>query len=353
MTVSLQLYSMLMNCNNMRRFIMTECKKYRIPIKNQPKSNLSQLFELSIDNPIYDMTLNSLEYLNIIGCGFICKIIIKLSYNNSRPFDISCNKMMNIIINRVTIKHGLSLLFNEAQKLYTIGNFITAVSIYREAILFNHGPSFADLSCILMNDCKDIKQNKKEAFLLALKGTLTGCNHSKGMLACFYVYAPLTYTENSFLDCDPKYKYRRVQLEGMKLAQISAAANSKYGQYMMGIIYRGIYTSTTPDLKKRYEYFKLAATQNLAEAQLKLGDMYNEGIYVEKNFIEALYWYKKAGIQEHPVACEMVAYYYKVGNGTDINYDTSIYWYTKARNAGASNISKSIKQLNRLKELNK
>ena len=81
--------------------------------------------------------------------------------------------------------------------------------------------------------------------------------------------------------------------------------------------------------------------------------MYNQGDYVEKNVVEALYWYKKAGIQEHPVACEMVAYSYKVGKGVDINYDLAIYWYTKARNAGACNISKIIKQLNRLKELNK
>ena len=342
-----------MNCKNMRTFIMLECKKYGIPIlKNQPKSNLAQLFQLSLDNPIYDMTLNSLERVNILGCGFICKVTTQLSYNNSRPFDISCNKIMNNIIHYVTIKRELTLLFNEAQRLYTMGKFITAVSIYREAILFNHGPSCADLSCILMNNCKGINQNRKEAFLLAIRGTLTGCNHSKGMLACFYVYAPLTYTENSFLDCDPKHKYRHVKLEGIKLAQISAAANSKYGQYMMGVIYMGFYTSTTPDLKKTYEYFKLAATQNLAEAQVKLGDMYNQGDYVEKNFVEALFWYEKAGIQEHPVACEMVAYSYKVGKGTDINYDIAINWYIRARNAGASNISKSIKQLNKLKQLN-
>ena len=48
------------------------------------------------------------------------------------------------------------------------------------------------------------------------------------------------------------------------------------------------------DYKKAFLYFGKAAYLNHPNAMYKIGDMYNNGIYVEKNIETAFYWYKKS-----------------------------------------------------------
>jgi len=49
-----------------------------------------------------------------------------------------------------------------------------------------------------------------------------------------------------------------------------------------------------PDDKKAFYYFAQAAILNDGNAMYKIGDMYNNGKYVNKNSEAAFYWYKKA-----------------------------------------------------------
>lgn len=50
------------------------------------------------------------------------------------------------------------------------------------------------------------------------------------------------------------------------------------------------------------EKMKKAAEQGNADAQLKLGELYEKGEDVEKDWAEALKWYRKAGEQGSLVA---------------------------------------------------
>ena len=48
------------------------------------------------------------------------------------------------------------------------------------------------------------------------------------------------------------------------------------------------------DYKKAFLYFGKAAYLNHPNAMYKIGDMYNNGIYINKNIETAFYWYKKS-----------------------------------------------------------
>ena len=44
------------------------------------------------------------------------------------------------------------------------------------------------------------------------------------------------------------------------------------------------------DLKRAYEYYVIAARKGSIESQIKVAEMYKEGIGTEKNIEKSLYW---------------------------------------------------------------
>ncbi len=51
------------------------------------------------------------------------------------------------------------------------------------------------------------------------------------------------------------------------------------------------------NLKKAYLYYKMAAENGFATAQVNLAECYKKGKGVEKDLDEAIYWYQKAAKQ--------------------------------------------------------
>ena len=47
------------------------------------------------------------------------------------------------------------------------------------------------------------------------------------------------------------------------------------------------------DLEKAFQFYKIAAENNISAAQLNLAILYNLGEGVEQNIEQAVYWYKK------------------------------------------------------------
>ena len=78
----------------------------------------------------------------------------------------------------------------------------------------------------------------------------------------------------------------------------------------------------------------LKAKTGDAEAQNDLGKAYYEGKGVEKNFTEAVKWYKKAAYQGNAKAQEGLAICYDNGNGVEENIKEAVKWYTKAAEQG-------------------
>ncbi len=82
------------------------------------------------------------------------------------------------------------------------------------------------------------------------------------------------------------------------------------------------------------EEIKLRAEKGEANAQFKLGWMYQKGKGVPQSDPEAIIWYRKAAEQEHAHACNNLGGRYARGKGVSQNYEEALYWYTKAARAG-------------------
>jgi TPR repeat protein len=56
------------------------------------------------------------------------------------------------------------------------------------------------------------------------------------------------------------------------------------------------------DYAEAFQWFQLAADQELAEAQLSLGVMYDQGRGVPQNYVEAYKWYALSAAQGNTIA---------------------------------------------------
>ncbi len=77
-----------------------------------------------------------------------------------------------------------------------------------------------------------------------------------------------------------------------------------------------------------------AAEAGDADAQHKLGFMYEEGRGLPYDEEKATEWYLKAAKQGHPEAQKDLGYRYFNGEGTPINYEESLKWFKAAYENG-------------------
>lgn len=76
------------------------------------------------------------------------------------------------------------------------------------------------------------------------------------------------------------------------------------------------------------------AREGDVEARLRLGDCYQFGYGIPKNFKEAVRWYRLAAEDEHPQAQVELGYMYSVGRGVPQNYQEAFKWYDLAARQG-------------------
>jgi TPR repeat protein len=76
------------------------------------------------------------------------------------------------------------------------------------------------------------------------------------------------------------------------------------------------------------------AGQGDAQAQYKLGEMYDKGEGVVKDNTEAVKWYRKAAEQGHPNAQWQLGYKYEYGSGVSVDNIESVKWFRKAAEQG-------------------
>ena len=82
------------------------------------------------------------------------------------------------------------------------------------------------------------------------------------------------------------------------------------------------------------KWYRKAAEQGHAEAQNNLGECYYYGNGVEKNYKEAAKWYRKAAEQGDAYAQCNLGYCYEYGRGVEKNYTEAVKWYRKAAEQG-------------------
>ena len=82
------------------------------------------------------------------------------------------------------------------------------------------------------------------------------------------------------------------------------------------------------------EILRKDAEQGDAEAQYKLGEMYDTGEGVIEDDTEAVKWYRKAAEQGHRNAQWQLGYKYEYGSGVVVDNKESIKWFRKAAEQG-------------------
>ena len=77
-----------------------------------------------------------------------------------------------------------------------------------------------------------------------------------------------------------------------------------------------------------------AAEQGNAEAQVKLGEMYRQGVGVTQDLAETVKWYRKAAEQGHVVAQCNLGVCYAKGDGVEEDIEEAMKWFRKAADQG-------------------
>ncbi|MGL5121351.1 MAG: tetratricopeptide repeat protein, partial [Plesiomonas shigelloides] len=73
-----------------------------------------------------------------------------------------------------------------------------------------------------------------------------------------------------------------------------------------------------------------AAKQGNVEAQFAIAVRYDDGVGVEQDDAQALYWYQQAANQGEPVAQYNVGIFYSVGRAVAQDPAQAVLWYQKA-----------------------
>ena len=115
----------------------------------------------------------------------------------------------------------------------------------------------------------------------------------------------------------------------------AAKQNSAVAQNELGDMYRdGNYLDVDQNYSRAIRWYRRAAKQDYAPAQLSLGLMYSAGFGVKQSDVEAFKWLRKAGEQGIPVAQHVLGIMYDNGEGVASNAAEAAKWYRKAAEQG-------------------
>jgi TPR repeat protein len=169
-----------------------------------------------------------------------------------------------------------------------------AASHYMHAVARNHLPSRAPLAWMMLHGRptwnrgdSGVAQSHDTAFALLEEGDRQGCPHCRGILS--YCLSQ---------GCGVATKSEPAQY--LPLARSSAAANSKYGQYVLGCHFQ----RHEEDHAGGFAQLQLSAAQGLDAAQFELGRCYRFGYGVAIDDKEALRLYRLAADAAFPDAFE-------------------------------------------------
>ena len=119
----------------------------------------------------------------------------------------------------------------------------------------------------------------------------------------------------------------------VKWWQASAEQGNAHAQNMLGNMYengRGV----TKDYAKAVEWYRKSAEQGYVYAQNNLGRMYENGRGVSKDYAKAVEWYRKSVEQGDVTAPYYLGEMYYYGRGVSRDYAKAVEWYRKSAEKG-------------------
>ena len=112
---------------------------------------------------------------------------------------------------------------------------------------------------------------------------------------------------------------------------------ARCGRFILGLMapawtgfYKGVAAYHRGDYATAIRELRPLAERGLAEAQLKLGIMYNKGQGVPQDYAEAVGWWRKAAEQENAKAQYNLGLTYDNGQGVPQDYVQAHMWYNLA-----------------------
>jgi TPR repeat protein len=207
----------------------------------------------------------------------------------------------------------------EAEELCASGKCAAALPLLEKAIDLGHLHSHALKAWLLIYGRKGVAKDRIRAFELAEKGARLGCHHCQGVMAFCYTVGFRCVQDVSQL---------------LELAHKSSDMGSKYGHFALGCFnYFGL-GNVSQNRVQAVSFFRLAAAQNLDEAQCELGLLHLRGVAQDDDDDDVLRWFHLAAAQGHPKACYWIANCYEFGEGVDENEAKAKSWYKCAKEAG-------------------
>ena len=100
------------------------------------------------------------------------------------------------------------------------------------------------------------------------------------------------------------------------------------------------------DYQQAVYWYKKAADQGVANALIRLGMIYQHGIGVPEDKQQALSWYRKAADQGDANALMILGGMYELGDGVPQDYNQAVSWIKKAADQGNAKAQDALKRLN-------
>jgi hypothetical protein len=274
---------------------------------------LKKLILLDMD----DVPYNRRQLLSSY-CGmklFLIKLLTKGCPNTRRMIHLQILVLQRIIANMPASLH------KNALALVSTGQCATVMVHLKQAIIRGHLPLRALKAWLMIDGREGVAKDCNGAFELVEEGERLGCHHCQGVMAWCYKYG---------------YGIKIDTARSLELARESSRKGSRYGQYVLGVLYQYGGGGVAQDGAQALALFRLAAAQNLDEAQNDLGYMYYQGCGdgVAQDHAEALRWYQLAAAQGHTQAMYCVAFCHECGYGVPKNVEEAIRWYRRAQAAG-------------------
>jgi TPR repeat protein len=131
------------------------------------------------------------------------------------------------------------------------------------------------------------------------------------------------------------------EAEAVKWYRKAAEQGDAGAQLNLGVCYENG-TGVAKDEAEAIKWYRLAAEQGCAGAQYNLGLYYGNGQGVVKDEAEAVKWYRKAAEQGNASAQNNLGYCYANGKGVGKNEAEAVKWYRKAAEQGDASAQFSL-----------
>lgn len=155
---------------------------------------------------------------------------------------------------------------------------------------------------------------------------------------------------------NPYLKHNRVNTTGLKASDVEiddgnfaaavatllplAKSGKAIAQYDLGIIF------FIRDIDESMSWFRKAAEQGYAPAQVKLGFIYDNAVRVAEDNKKAFGWYRLAAEQGNAEAQFMIGMMYMNGEGTNSDIAKADHWLSIAGQKGFENAQETLRQFN-------